>query len=135
MGVDQLFVLCFVMCELVSLIPHVCSIFIGVCNHAFHFHCISRWLKTRQVCPLGMFSSPFLSCPTPVWLFFYLFLFSHCIKVFHPLICCLYCLTQITVNGSFRSMVTRSFMWLCRWLLFSIPVMSRMIVIPCGLSL
>ncbi|CDR40096.1 CYFA0S04e03510g1_1 [Cyberlindnera fabianii] len=24
----------------------------GECNHAFHMHCISRWLKSRNVCPL-----------------------------------------------------------------------------------
>ncbi|EDK43882.1 RING-box protein HRT1 [Lodderomyces elongisporus NRRL YB-4239] len=24
----------------------------GMCNHAFHLHCIKRWLKTRNACPL-----------------------------------------------------------------------------------
>ncbi|KAH8281198.1 hypothetical protein KR018_011923 [Drosophila ironensis] len=29
-----------------------CPMSFGKCNHGFHFHCISRWLNTRNVCPL-----------------------------------------------------------------------------------
>ena len=29
-----------------------CKSVIGVCNHAYHYHCISVWLKTKKVCPL-----------------------------------------------------------------------------------
>ena len=37
----------------------------GECNHAFHFHCIQRWLKTRNVCPLGAKAAASFSFATP----------------------------------------------------------------------
>jgi E3 ubiquitin-protein ligase RBX1 len=32
--------------------PEDCKVAWGKCNHAFHFHCISRWLQSRHTCPL-----------------------------------------------------------------------------------
>lgn len=29
-----------------------CEIALGECTHAFHYHCISKWLRTRPLCPL-----------------------------------------------------------------------------------
>ena len=29
-----------------------CPVAWGTCNHTFHYHCITKWLKTRPVCPL-----------------------------------------------------------------------------------
>lgn len=29
-----------------------CLVSWGECNHAFHSHCIDRWLKNKNICPL-----------------------------------------------------------------------------------
>ena len=29
-----------------------CKVSWGICNHAFHTHCITRWLSSKNVCPL-----------------------------------------------------------------------------------
>ncbi|CAD2212703.1 hypothetical protein AGDE_04111 [Angomonas deanei] len=29
-----------------------CSIAWGTCGHLFHSHCMSRWLVSREACPL-----------------------------------------------------------------------------------
>lgn len=29
-----------------------CKISWGKCEHAFHTHCISEWLKSKSICPL-----------------------------------------------------------------------------------
>ncbi|ORD97972.1 RBX1 [Hepatospora eriocheir] len=30
----------------------LCTISWGKCGHAFHRHCIQRWLTTKNICPL-----------------------------------------------------------------------------------
>lgn len=31
-----------------------CHMAWGVCKHVYHYHCITKWLTTRNVCPLDV---------------------------------------------------------------------------------
>ena len=35
-----------------EVVSSVCSVSWGKCGHAFHKHCINKWLNTKNVCPL-----------------------------------------------------------------------------------
>lgn len=48
---NQLMLSC-ISCEAEPMHSDECTIAWGHCSHSYHFHCISRWLKTRSTCPL-----------------------------------------------------------------------------------
>jgi len=48
---NQLMVPC-ITCEAEPHHAEECSVAWGQCSHSYHFHCITRWLKTRSTCPL-----------------------------------------------------------------------------------
>jgi RING-box protein 1 len=48
---NQLMVPC-ISCEAEPNHASECTVAWGHCSHQYHFHCITRWLKTRSTCPL-----------------------------------------------------------------------------------
>jgi len=48
---NQLMVPC-ITCEAEPHHSEECTVAWGQCGHSYHFHCITRWLKTRSTCPL-----------------------------------------------------------------------------------
>jgi len=41
-----------IMCEAEPNRAEECHPSWGMCSHGYHFHCITKWLKTRSTCPL-----------------------------------------------------------------------------------
>ena len=41
-----------IQCQADNLDQKDCTIVRGTCNHVYHFHCISNWMKTSAKCPL-----------------------------------------------------------------------------------
>lgn len=49
--------------KIINDITNDCSITWGICGHAFHFHCISKWLETKPICPLDTLKWEFSKAP------------------------------------------------------------------------
>jgi RING-box protein 1 len=43
---------CLTTCEVNPQFQEECSVATGACNHVYHFHCISNWMRKRSSCPL-----------------------------------------------------------------------------------
>eukprot|EP01121_Diplochlamys_sp_Union-15-3_P005206 TRINITY_DN1553_c0_g2_i1.p1 TRINITY_DN1553_c0_g2~~TRINITY_DN1553_c0_g2_i1.p1 ORF type:complete len:114 (-),score=9.99 TRINITY_DN1553_c0_g2_i1:95-409(-) len=41
-----------IVCQASDIPAEECTVAWGICNHAFHHHCITRWLRIRDSCPL-----------------------------------------------------------------------------------
>lgn len=50
-----------IICQTSAAAAQTCHMCWGACGHAFHDHCIQRWLKSRQVCPLD--NTPWINKP------------------------------------------------------------------------
>jgi len=49
---NELMVPCLTTCEANPQTHEECSVVWGQCGHAYHFHCISKWLVKHSTCPL-----------------------------------------------------------------------------------